>query len=86
MTPALAWLGESTMAVYVLHHLPVLVIGAWLLPLAFPDSVKMVAIVVGATLVTLVTYRFIVLPFTVPRVLIGMDARPKTSRPSPPAN
>lgn len=86
MTPTLAWLSESTMAVYVLHHLPVLVIGAWLLPLAFPDSVKMIWIVVGATLVTLVTYRFLVLPFTVPRVLIGMDARPKMSRPKPPTD
>ena len=76
-SPALSWLGESTMAVYVLHHLPVLVIGAWLLPLAIPDTAKVVAIVSGATLVSLLAYRFLVVPFALPRVLIGMDARPK---------
>lgn len=81
--PVLSWLGESTMAVYVLHHLPVLVIGAWLLPLAIPDTAKIVAIVAGAAIVSLLAYRFLVLPFALPRVLVGMDARPKAPKPPP---
>ena len=73
----LNWLGESTMAVYVLHHLPVLAIAAWLLPLAIPDTLKVIVIVLGATAASLLAYRFLVQPFATPRILIGMDARPK---------
>lgn len=81
-TPLLSWLGESTMAVYVLHHVPVLAIATILLPLGLPDSLAAVLIVVGATAVTLGVYRWLVLPFMLPRVLIGMDARPKPAKAS----
>jgi len=34
--PLFRWLGEATMPVYVLHHIPVLMIGLWVLPLGWP--------------------------------------------------
>jgi glucans biosynthesis protein C len=72
-TPAawLSWLGEATMAVYVLHHVPLLVGGAAILPLHLPDLVKWVMIVTVATITSLATYRWLVEPFAAPRLLTG---------------
>ena len=76
----LTWLGESTMAVYVLHHVPVLLIAVWLLPMALPDTVKVLLIFLGATAASLLAYRFLVQPWPLPRVLLGMDARAKAQK------
>lgn len=68
----LSWLGGSTMAVYVLHHVPVLIVGVAILPLPLSDAVKWAMIVTVATTVSLAAYRWLIEPFTVPRLLIGM--------------
>lgn len=70
--PVLSWLGESTMAVYVLHHVPLLLVAAWLLPLALPGLVTWAVIVAATTAISLGVYRWLVEPFTAPRLLVGM--------------
>ena len=70
----LTWLGESTMALYILHHVPVLAIAMLLLPLAIPAFVKLLLIVVLASAATLALYAWGVKPFALPRLLLGMDA------------
>ncbi len=71
-TPLLTWLGEATMPVYVLHHIPVLVLGVVVVPLAWSAGVKVLAIWIPATLVSLAVYRLVVAPWRVPRFLLGM--------------
>jgi hypothetical protein len=68
----LAWLGEATMPVYVLHHIPVLALGVLLLPMGWADPVTVLAIWVGATVVSLLAYRLLVWPWAVPRLLVGI--------------
>ncbi|MGG5819819.1 acyltransferase family protein [Falsiroseomonas sp. HW251] len=72
---ALSWLGGSTMAVYVLHHVPLLLIAAALLPLAMPGAAAWAIIVVATTAITLAAYRWLVEPFAAPRLLVGMPRR-----------
>jgi hypothetical protein len=77
----LGWLGEATMPVYVLHHIPVLALGVLLLPWGWPDWLAVLAITIGATMLSLLGYRLLVQPWPWPRVLIGMDARPRGAQP-----
>jgi glucan biosynthesis protein C len=74
--PLLAWLGEATMPVYVLHHIPVLLFGVLLLPLGWPAWLTVLAVTAGATVVSLAAYRLLVQPWPWPRVLVGMEPRP----------
>jgi glucan biosynthesis protein C len=71
----LNWLGEATMPVYVLHHVPVLVLGVMLLPMGWGEPLTIVAIWIGATLLSLLAYRFLVWPWRVPRLLVGLGPR-----------
>jgi glucans biosynthesis protein C len=71
----MAWLGEATMPVYVLHHIPVLALGVLVLPLGWAEPVSVLAIWLPATVVSLVAYRWLVQPWRVARVLVGMGRR-----------
>jgi len=73
-SPMLTWLGESTMALYILHHVPILAIAMLLLPLAIPVFVKLLLIVALASAATLALYAWGVKPFALPRLLLGMEA------------
>jgi hypothetical protein len=79
--PLLGWLGEATMPVYVLHHIPVLALGVLLLPWGWPDWLAVLAITIGATMLSLLGYRLVVQPWPWSRVLVGMDARPRGAQP-----
>ena len=74
-SPWLNWLGEATMPVYVLHHIPVLLLGLWVLPLDWPPLAKVLVIWPGATAISLLVYRVVVQPWPMPRRLVGMDGR-----------
>ncbi|MBK1661232.1 acyltransferase family protein [Paracraurococcus ruber] len=78
----LAWLGEATMPVYVLHHVPVLALGVLVLPLGWSPAGAVLAITVGATLASVLAYRLLVWPWGVPRWLVGMGPRTPSSAPS----
>ncbi|WP_431269573.1 hypothetical protein [Dankookia sp. P2] len=71
---AMAWLGEATMPVYVLHHVPVLALGLLVLPLGWAAPVAVLVIAAGATVVSLLAYRWLVWPWRVPRLLVGMGS------------
>jgi glucan biosynthesis protein C len=71
----MAWLGEATMPVYVLHHVPVLALGVLVLPLGWGKPASVLAIWLPATVVSLVAYRVLVWPWRVPRLLVGMGRR-----------
>lgn len=73
--PVLNWLGEATMPVYVLHHIPVLALGVVLLPLGWGEPLIVLAIWIGATVISLVVYRALVWPWRVPRLLVGLGPR-----------
>jgi len=73
--PVMAWLGEATMPVYVLHHIPVLALAVILLPLGWTATMTVLAVWLGATLVSLAAYRVLVWPWSVPRALVGLGAR-----------
>jgi hypothetical protein len=68
-------LGEATMPVYVLHHIPVLLLGLWLLPYHWPPVVNVLLIWFGATAISLLAYRLLVQPWSLARWLMGMNAR-----------
>lgn len=70
--PVLAWLGEATMPVYVLHHVPVLALGVLVLPLGWAPPLAVMAIWLAATAVSVMAYRWLVCSWRVPRVLVGM--------------
>lgn len=76
-SPLLAWLGEATMPVYVLHHIPVLALGVLILPWGWQAWSVVVAVTAGATALSLLGYRTLVQPWPLPRLLLGMDARPR---------
>jgi glucan biosynthesis protein C len=69
---ALAWLGEATMPVYVLHHVPLVAFGVLVLPLGWAAPVAVLAIAAGTTVLSLLAYRWLVWPWRVPRVLVGI--------------
>jgi len=74
-TPLFNWLGESTMAVYVVHHVPVLLLGLAVLPLGWAPGWGVLAVWIGGTILSLLAYRLLVQPWPVPRLLSGMPAR-----------
>ncbi|GGC52524.1 acyltransferase [Siccirubricoccus deserti] len=76
-SPTLGWLGEATMPVYVLHHIPVLALGVLVLPWGWGPLATVLVIWPLATVISLLAYRLLVQPFPWPRRLVGMDARPK---------
>jgi len=77
----LDWLGEATMPVYVLHHIPVLLLGVWLLAFGWGPVSTILGVWLGATAITLLVYRFCVRPFAGPRLLVGMPPASPGARP-----
>jgi glucan biosynthesis protein C len=81
-SPTLAWLSDAALPVYILHHLPLLLIALAVLPLALPMALKIVIIWLGATAVSLAAYQWLVRPWPPMRFLMGMPAR-ATAAPRP---
>jgi peptidoglycan/LPS O-acetylase OafA/YrhL len=74
-TPILVYLSEATLPVYIVHHVPLLLLGAVLLPLAMPVWVKIALISLGASIASLVAYHWLIRPWPPVRWLMGMTAR-----------
>ncbi|MFC7538396.1 hypothetical protein ACFQU2_01595 [Siccirubricoccus deserti] len=62
-SPTLGWLGEATMPVYVLHHIPVLALGVLVLPWGWGPLATVLVIWPLATVISLLAYRLLVQPF-----------------------
>jgi peptidoglycan/LPS O-acetylase OafA/YrhL len=81
-TPALAWLSEAAFPIYIIHHVPLLLIAVAVVPLGLPMAVKIVVIWIGATAVSLAAYQWLIMPWSVMRFLMGMGARPTPAQTS----
>jgi peptidoglycan/LPS O-acetylase OafA/YrhL len=71
---AFAYLAEASMPVFIMHEVPVLLIGLAVIPLALPVGLSVPLVFVSATLVTLAAYHCLVRPWPLMRRLMGMDA------------
>ena len=79
--PALVYLRDSALPIYILHQLPVVAIGAWITSLPLPLPLQFLAVLAGATTLTLGAYHFLVRPWPWARRLLGM--RPIPPHPAP---
>src|SRR5271166_2780959 len=73
-TPMLAYLSEATMPVYVLHHVPLLLLAVVLLPLPWPVWLKIMLIFLPASGISLAAYHWLVRPWDPIRWLMGMGS------------
>jgi glucan biosynthesis protein C len=79
-TPALGYLSEATLPIYIVHHLPLLLLGAAVLPLPIPVWFKIALICAGASMISLAAYHWLIRPWPPMRRLMGMIARPQQER------
>lgn len=73
--PVLHYLSESAFPVYVLHQAAIVVPGYFLVRLPLGIGAKFVLLVLISVVVTLAAYQWLVRPFAVPRVLLGMKPK-----------
>ena len=81
-SPTFNYLSEATLPIYIIHHAPLLLIGLAILPLPISDWTKMFVIWLGATVVSFVTYHFLVRPWWPVRWLFGMNTGRVTTTPA----
>jgi glucan biosynthesis protein C len=83
-TPIFLYLSEATLAIYIVHHAPLLLLGVAILPMAIPAGVKIVVIWLAATVISLAAYHWLIRPWAPVRWLMGMTpSRANASSPSP---
>lgn len=73
----LDWLGEATFPIYILHHLPLLGLALWIIPMGQPVWLQVGLITGGDMLVTMALYVGLIRPWPWMRILFGMA--PKTA-------
>ncbi|MBV9348099.1 MAG: acyltransferase family protein [Pseudolabrys sp.] len=72
---ALDYLAQATLPIYIVHHVPLLLIALAILPLAIPVLAK-IAVIAGLTMVvSLALYHFLIRPMPPVRWAVGMPAR-----------
>ncbi|MDQ8726970.1 acyltransferase family protein [Bradyrhizobium sp. LHD-71] len=81
-SPTLAYLSEATLPVYIVHHVPLLLLGAAVLPLAIPAWIKIALIASGTSVISLAAFHWLIRPWRSVRLLMGMGA-PKAAMPVP---
>jgi glucans biosynthesis protein C len=79
-TPALTYLTEATMPVFIVHHAPLLLLGVLLLPMALPVWLKIVSIWIVATAISLAAYHWLIRPWPLVRWSMGMASNPAITR------
>ncbi len=72
-TPTFVYLTEATLPVYVVHHVPVLLLGLVLLPIDLPVWLKMMSIWMAAGATSLAAYHWLIRPWRPVRWLMGMS-------------
>ena len=75
LSPALAYLSAATFPVYVIHHVPLLLLGAWLVAVPVPVGVRILLIAGLDTAVSLAIYHWLIRPYRVTGWLLGNPAR-----------
>jgi fucose 4-O-acetylase-like acetyltransferase len=74
------YLSEATLPVYIVHHVPVLLLGRAIAPLALTVSARVVLIWLPATAVSLAIYHWLIRPWRLMRYLTGMPVERRTVR------
>jgi surface polysaccharide O-acyltransferase-like enzyme len=80
-TPALGYLTESALPVYLLHQSAIVLPGYFLIQLPLGPFAKFLLLLVVSTVVTISVYHFLVRPFSLPRFFCGMKSKPRQRRP-----
>src|SRR5262249_28369700 len=73
--PALAYLSESAFPVYVLHQAAIVVPGWFIVGLPAGVATKFALLLTVSVAFTMATYHWLVRPFAIPRLLLGMKPR-----------
>jgi fucose 4-O-acetylase-like acetyltransferase len=73
-TPALNYLTEATLPVYILHNMILLLIGSQIVPLPIPVGLKIVLIAVATIAVSLAAYHWLIRPWPAMRWAMGMSS------------
>ncbi|AMN38796.1 acyltransferase family protein [Rhodoplanes sp. Z2-YC6860] len=82
-TPALNYLSEATMPVYIIHHAPLLLIGMAVLSLAIPVWLKVIVIWLATSAVSMAAYHWLIRPWPPIRFLMGMNVQAPRTIPAP---
>ncbi len=77
-------IGEATLPVYVLHHLPVLALGVLLMPTGLAWPVQVALVWSGGLAASAAAYLLLVRPWRAMRVLFGMTAAYPAGKPGAP--
>jgi glucans biosynthesis protein C len=85
-TPIFVYLGEATMPVYIVHHVPVLLLGAVILPLTLSVWLKIVLVWLSASIISLTAYHWLIRPWQPVRWLMGMGGPNRNARIEPTAS
>jgi len=80
--PAVAYINEAMLPIYIVHHAPLLAIGALLLPLALPVWLAVSLITLSSTVISLVVYHWLIRPWPPMRWLMGMTPTPPAAAPA----
>lgn len=81
MTSGFVYVRDAAAPVYIVHHAPLLLVGAAVLPLPMPDSLKIVIICVTTAVVSLAAYQWLIRPWPPIRWLLGMATGPTQIKP-----
>ncbi len=79
-SPALGYLSESALPVYILHQAAITIPGYFLLQLTWGIPAKFSVLVFVSLALTMAVYHWLLRPFAVPRFLLGMRTNARGSR------
>jgi glucan biosynthesis protein C len=75
-TPLLAYLAEASLPIFIVHHVPLLLLGSLLLPMALPVWFKIVSIWLVTNAISLAAYHWLIRPWPLMRWALGMGNPP----------
>ena len=87
-TRTFGYLSEATLPVYIVHHVPLLLLAVAIVPLPMSAGVKIVLIGLGALAISMAAYHWLIRPWPPMRWLMGMSPQirkvmPNSPKPSP---
>jgi glucan biosynthesis protein C len=75
-TPLLVYLAEASLPVFIVHHVPLLLLGSLLLTVALPVWFKIVSIWLVTSAISLAAYHWLIRPWPLMRWSLGMGNPP----------
>jgi len=74
-SPVFRSLTEATFPIYVIHHLPLLLLALWLVPLGWPEAVAIAVVTISTVIISTAFYQIAVRPFAPMRWVFGGSSR-----------